>query len=92
MNTNGHTPGPWTAQLSRTDGYIMKGAFCVASVGDCCEPRDANARLIAAAPELLAALELFESITRTPELNGHLPVFLREFEQAARAAIAKATS
>lgn len=52
-----HTPGPWTLQLSRTEGYVMQGKFCIAALGDCAAPRDANARLIAAAPELLDALQ-----------------------------------
>jgi hypothetical protein len=62
--------------------------------------RDANARLIAAAPELLESLKairtMMESMNRTPELNALIRTtcFDNDFAtrfQKARAAIAKAT-
>lgn len=79
MNTNAHTPGPWTADEHRDGldirpalgspadaakirpciGYVPKVRFDGAGA-DCGQTPDeqrANARLIAAAPELLAALE-----------------------------------
>jgi hypothetical protein len=63
MNTQTkHTPGPWTEH----EGFIC-GRFCDGNVYDICDPRcapaelfeeiDANARLIAASPDLLAACE-----------------------------------
>lgn len=52
---------------------------------------EANARLIAAAPDLLAALEdLLAQGAGLPKSCGHLPVCVCP-ENAARAAIAKAT-
>ena len=53
-----HTPGPWTAYkstsyLDETPSWIVPG---VAHCGDG-ELSEANARLIAAAPDMLAALE-----------------------------------
>lgn len=68
---NQHTPGPWTIQdlgLSRGEQYPGWHTYCVrapnyvhlATVGDVDrfyqDSNKANARLIAAAPELLAAL------------------------------------
>ena len=57
-----HTPGPWTEH----EGFIC-GRFSDGNVYDICDPRcapaelfeeiDANARLIAASPDLLTALE-----------------------------------
>jgi hypothetical protein len=63
-----HTPGPWT----ENEGFIC-ARFSDGEVHDICDPRcapptddliaemDANARLIAAAPELLQALELIHA-------------------------------
>ena len=52
-------------------------------------PMEANARLIAAAPDLLDALsDLLERIERSPTLLPHISADSRN---AARAAIAKAT-
>lgn len=84
-----HTPGPWVASEMRVfrgdiDGntYIAGTAPADYSGGDTSEAK-ANARLIAAAPDLLAALEAVIA-------NGHesapgLGAYLN-----ARAAIAKA--
>jgi hypothetical protein len=47
-----HTPGPWRVSGKAT---INAGRSWIASVST--SNRDANARLIAAAPDLLAALE-----------------------------------
>ena len=65
MNTeqfDGHTPGPWDYEIPETGDNIVvdsEGAF-VAQVS-CRE--DSNTRLIAAAPDLLAALrELLDAI------------------------------
>lgn len=52
-----HTPGPWTARKhTDTKGWTVSAGNSIASV----KPRpeaEANARLIAAAPELLEALK-----------------------------------
>ena len=65
MKENKHTPGPWSATHIIGSWWIEDDdptAFCrrrIAIVDDGAgiESPDANARLIAAAPELLAALE-----------------------------------
>lgn len=96
MNTNGHTPGPW----------IRRGAFIDSSSPKRCIARAvesrlsraplqgqeviANARLIAAAPELLKALELLIASV------GSDPFSLTKQQRAdmdfARVAVIKATS
>lgn len=95
---NKHTPGPWKVSRSDKDGAEVKAIAEIAWCGvgaaysmvsgvtqhiDAEECR-ANARLIAAAPELLAALEDLE---RTAGLAASHDDPARV---AARAAIAKA--
>jgi hypothetical protein len=64
--TDQHTPGPWTADVVRFNSYTLRiikaGTDWIAHVHtqstESDIPRDvSNARLIAAAPELLEALE-----------------------------------
>ena len=85
-----HTPGPWVVDPAVRQGftvYAPKEGFIVGTQDE--EGRygaiesEANARLIAAAPDLLA---LAERIARLPE-HGHYLALIDE----ARAAIAKAT-
>jgi type VI protein secretion system component VasF len=90
MTNTQHTPGPWS---SDTDAYVVNNSdevladvFYVESHSPDLDPRlirKANARLIAAAPELLAALQALVALP-----NKHRP---EEMWEAARAAIAKAT-
>lgn len=60
---SGHTPGPWSATA---DGDIQPPSddgnmgYWIAHVGDCGPNWKANARLIAAAPELLEQCRLFK--------------------------------
>jgi hypothetical protein len=53
-----HTPGPWTVDGSD----VHASGFIVAQVSWRLEEWEANARLIAAAPELLKALEPFAAL------------------------------
>ena len=91
----GRTPGPWSADVHVPRGSadaewrIHGGRELVAIVNDD-EYTEANARLIAAAPEMLEALKqalvVMESVAETHGYDtevGAVP--------AARAAIAKAT-
>ena len=89
-----HTPGPWRAM---PDGAIQKdaamptGAAVIAYTRHADEKTmRANARLIAAAPDLLAALRLLLDGLQTyaPEFLHGLPK--ADYIRAARAAIAKA--
>lgn len=90
-----HTPGPWVAKQPkavlgcdpRGQWYVHAKDCTVACTLD--GDRAANAHLIAAAPELLAALRLY--VERETELHGDMPVGMRGATDAARAAIAKAT-
>lgn len=100
----GHTLGPWRANLhptqrqaGRTYGFIHAGAvvpIAAVTLGVAGMSQDegrANARLIASAPELLAALERVEELTRAPvDLVAHPVTCMETIRALARAAIAKA--
>lgn len=97
MTNRNHTPGPWEAVDKRPDGFrgysIFHGDQFVAHVGDSdsVTPIDANARLIAAAPELLEACELLiEQYEASGDFTIGGKLTNRPFSMA-RAAIAKAT-
>lgn len=91
-----HTPGPWTLgddpcviESEHADNDLGFVAMVLPSPElswDMTGEREANARLIAAAPELLAALQSIMS----GQLCGNVDTDAQRF-QAARAAIAKAT-
>lgn len=96
-----HTPGPWFVKrdgLTITEGLRSDSdnffPFEIAKVADGSNTDRANALLIAAAPELLAALKA----VLTMEINGHqlqdrlqFSTAGREILEKSRAAIAKAT-
>lgn len=78
-----HTPGPWrtTGSLISNESRVLVASLSGASDDDV---EAANARLIAAAPELLAALKEVVEAQKGGYLGwGHI--------DAASAAIAKAT-
>ena len=98
-----HTPGPWSLSPSfdRVERRVQHGdnpplVWGIASGINSAHPdylpraeQIANARLIAAAPELLDALsDLLDRIERSPTLLPHISADTRD---AARAAIARAT-
>lgn len=90
-----HTPGPWTLDdrgckfiVHKTgDGYITRDICRMDGSTMAAFAQEANARLIAAAPELLAALQLYLAHAPEPEC-----AIGRHVQQKARAAIAKATT
>lgn len=93
----GYTPGPWavkhgkwiTAIRGDHEGEIIAGPTYW--MEDAPEEAAANARLIAASPDLLAALKmLHDNIAEYAALN-HLGGFDNQDMRNARAAIAKAT-
>lgn len=106
---SGHTPGPWWAgpqsEISgwvdiRIDGYTRNpvASATPAGPGGPEERRDsetaANARLIAAAPDLLFALETLLSEAENFSVSGvyfNESCFAHEGPALAYAAIAKAT-
>lgn len=96
-----HTPGPWEMTRGYNPTIVADKTTLVTGIharrdsigGMQIGEIDANARLIAAAPELLAALEAF---LRAPSLGssrqGSVTLEVQSFNlDAARAAIAKAT-
>lgn len=106
MTKTTHTPGPWTAQERhergdwrvseiRLDDQRTIGAVYSDDVSD--DAFEANARLIAAAPDLLAACEPMRDPPTLPEIRtgpcaGTIPVCLTQHQlDAFRAAIAAAT-
>ena len=86
-----HSPGPWSIgpeiQNGRFAGVTIKASATVAVVTSGCGSQEANARLIAAAPELLEALK---SVCRDWEkIADKTPCWMPSISQA-RAAIEKA--
>lgn len=85
MSDTKHTPGPWRpvaienkriSVISERNGLVCNLIYC----------KQENARLIAAAPELLEALELVKGGTKFDVDND----FTREITRRIDAAIAKA--
>lgn len=92
-----HTPGPWTAHHHEsTDTYTICVAgrswesWAVAHVGDCTQDA-ANARLIASAPALLAALEACVCAMQDYQAGIGITEMFDKGERMGRAAIARAT-
>lgn len=86
---NAHTPGPWRASIGTGYVAILSGPTIdrqLAIAMTCNAEGCANARLMAAAPDLLAALERLESGVRLWMSRG----VSDEDMTVARAAIAKA--
>lgn len=100
MSKAQHTPGPWSfSSKGGSNGTVLSGDFVIARCqridGDEWKQQSrANARLIAAAPELLEALN--ELLARSENFHAANVAF-KDFDAArcamekARAAIAKAT-
>jgi hypothetical protein len=68
-----HTPGPWRVDaqyICRADGVAIADVWQSMEVSG--EEAETNARLIAAAPDLLAALERIMSVARCPTMNERL--------------------
>lgn len=101
-----HTPGPWTANLHHTrqdggrtygfifaDGVVPTAAVVLGVEGMPQDEGRANARLIAAAPDMLAALKLVDAFAKADEAAGDDALWtdhFREMFEVVRAAIAKA--
>ena len=94
MSETKHTPGPWVVKSARS-GFYVESQFDVivesldeygryGAIDD-----EANARLIAAAPELLEALSCLTAVVGLTPIKGNLDA-LQEAYDMARAAIAKA--
>lgn len=93
---SGHTPGPWTFGYFGCNGYCIQGGgkHIATSILYKKDGGEANSRLIAAAPELLAALQAIVGRDFTffdGEMLGSSKKITRAEVLAARDAIAKAT-
>jgi hypothetical protein len=88
MSEGKHTPGPWSldqsSQISCVSAFDVNGEF-IGIAYMTLPNHEANARLIAAAPDLLAALKQFEAF-----YPMGINLDLDDAFRAARAAIAKA--
>ena len=88
-----HTPGPWIVNESQEDCLYGKvsieteGEYFIAQVDESIN-QAANARLIAAAPELLEALQRLSAQCTRLRLPGQPET---DAEKTARAVIAKTT-
>jgi YD repeat-containing protein len=101
MNTHKHTPGPWSVETKGSRHFIDGADELTVAYVDRAGVRErqtyeANARLICAAPDLLAALREIESkltaLLCERVLDSTLPEFyeVRDARNSARAAISKA--
>ena len=92
-----HTPGPWTVDGQHYDYYasfsVKAGGRGVCAISSNIKrpgaESAANARLIAAAPDLLAALQAM--VDAYQQHFDVMPVAWQTYDYIARAAIAKAT-
>ena len=88
-----HTPGPWSVSFESVDPewaiVATQGGRVVANV-NADHLQDANARLIAAAPDLLEAVADLISLTRVVRLSVRLEYDQLKRIDRAKAAIAKA--
>ena len=89
-----HTPGPWKVEPIHRD-RVVAGNFRFLPANDRGAPMEewqANARLIAAAPDLLDLAKNIAGLDPVyiPAGNSILAVAVREWFTQARAAIAKA--
>lgn len=95
MSEAKHTPGPWVASWRDYGGVIGKDGYVVAQAATFRnkEVIEANARLIAAAPELLEALQELHDIVQGLIDDDVAPQgFVDSFTlQPARHALNKAT-
>ena len=98
-----HTPGPWSIALS-TDhtpavtvpvhpsegsGFVVAHINRLPRMGSVLGDADANAHLIAAAPDMMAALKAIDIEARDIDADGNI-ILPSHVWDAARAAIAKA--
>lgn len=67
-----HTPGPWLTNVGVSTVpriIVPRGALVATTEGSPLAARDANARLIAAAPELFTALQTLTALCIAQDIN-----------------------
>lgn len=94
-----HTPGPWTIHQTRKGAEVWiqseRGTVFDSGAPNEWPLSEANARLIAAAPDLLAACELLNKAQTESAVDEYSGTFWEALEvatEATLAAIHKATS
>jgi len=86
-----HTPGPWRTLEQGRQWTVIGNPYFVATVQGQGDNGEANARLIAAAPELLEAVRLYVKLDNDRRSGCDIAdADWAECHQAASAAIAKA--
>jgi hypothetical protein len=106
MSAAKHTPGPWSADITSEGPYGGAFEVFAPNAGtgrwrrvicarnqhpECAEEMAANARLIAAAPELLAACQMVVTLKRVGGMLPGVRELIDSVVEDAEAAIAKAT-
>ena len=88
-----HTPGPWAVLTGEFALYVTPagGSRAIAQIPPVSQDAEANARLIAAAPELLEALQLLLDIELGGEIGGSFRERLYAAFRKSEKAVAKAT-
>jgi hypothetical protein len=94
MNTK-HTPGPWFTDVAdpafvNYNIYASDTKICTMGIDMGVEEEAANARLIAAAPDMLEALEI--ALSDLEQAQNETDIDFRGSIEIARAAITKATN
>lgn len=87
---SGHTPGPWGAYVNNLNDVVIRKMFKDGTESHLianCKSGFANARLIAAAPELLKVLEMVQATL--PHIGGN-EMSVHNMLKDIEAAIAKA--
>ena len=88
-----HTPGPWDNRSRVLTVRHTASGDCIADIGGRCFNEDrANARLIAAAPDMLAALQGVMSYWHLISADQDEDVTIDQRLPAVREAIRKATT
>lgn len=87
MSETKHKPGPWRASVESSDdfGHCLNVRSASSRIASVVSNKDADARLIAAAPDLLEALKAIASGLTNGQIERG-----ETFQSIARAAIAKA--
>jgi hypothetical protein len=96
-----HTPGPWSVVPGTNHFHIKAADWYVAKTGNDTKEAEANARLMASAPELLKALQdvdlrtaqarIASGVCTQKKRTDFLLSELERIQNVVRAAIAKAT-
>lgn len=89
MNTTQHTPGPWSYRAQNNGQFIVETPQkSICWLDRHYDPSESDAKLIAAAPELLLSLE--QAVARVELANTDGNKILSAWLPEAKAAISKA--